>query len=365
MIPYLVVFILSAFCSFAAYNVQKARPVFWTLIVISVLLPALLSGYRDMTVGIDVLLYGVSAFNDTYWIETFRDLWVREDDVRMEVGYVAFNWIIRHSTEDIFWFFFWQQFFALSIVQIACWRMQDKLNAPLLYTLYLVYYYCISMCHLRQMFAVAIVVLAYSFAIDRQWLKFGICLLLAMIFHRSAVFVGIVYLAHFVISDEEPVNPKYLLALLIGGTIFVVLFPPLMYLAIDYGLMDAKYAKYAEDVGNRVHKADLLITGVMYLFYRIDKDNYHYANSIRIFSLMALFILACGMYNDVAQRIAYYLNIYLFVNILCLAHKPERLRLSYAELMLSAMLTVQFVYIGLRFRFAEVIPYTSSTLGIG
>jgi len=365
MLPYIIVFLFSSICTFVAYKNQRVNLIFIPLIVLSVLIPAMLSGYRDLTVGIDVLMYGLPTFDNVYWIDGLRAFWEEKTSEKLEVGYVFFNWLVRRSTDNFGWFLFWQQLFALTFVQIACWRLRDRLNAPLLYTIYLVYYFCISMCHLRQMLAVALVMAAFSYAIEKQWRKYAIWLFIAMLFHRSAVIMFIIYPIARYTDIDEPIRNKYLFYILVGGTILVTFFPIVIHFLVGRGFISSHYAKYADAAGNNIHKADLLITFCIYFFHQLRSEgNNYFANNISVLSLMSLFILACGMYNDVAQRIAYYMNLYIFINVLCLTRREGRFALNRYELMLLAMLTVQFVYVGLRFHFANVIPYTSVRLGI-
>ena len=72
MLPYILVFLFSSICTFVAYKNQRVNLIFIPLVVLAVLVPAMLSGYRDLTVGIDVLMYGLPTFDNVYWIDGLR-----------------------------------------------------------------------------------------------------------------------------------------------------------------------------------------------------------------------------------------------------------------------------------------------------
>ncbi len=362
MTPYLFVFFISSLCCFFAYLFKKKKSVFIFFSLISIILPSLLSGFRDTSVGIDVDLYGVRVFEQSAYLRSFADVFNYSKDYGVELFYVIINVIVQLFSNNIFWLFFIQQVFALSIVSITCYRMKEKINAPLLFTIYLLYYFCWSMCHLRQMFAVAIALLAFSFLIEKKWKVYIILLLVGFFFHKSILFLLILLPLNLITEREQSVKKRYFFLIFIMGSVMYFFFPMILAAMVASGVMDTKYMLYASQEGNQVHKIDFLITLCLFLFSFI-RERYYLKNNIKVLCILIIFVLLCGVYNDVATRIAYYLNFYLFLFILMLSYNGK-FKLNKKECIFLCIILIQFLYLGITSGFSRVIPYTSKVLGL-
>ena len=205
MLPYILVFTLSCFT--LSIGVRLRNRIFRNiLIVIAVLLPVLLAGFRDSSVGTDALTYA-RLFTQCSRYTDFMKFYVISD---MNIGYAAFIYLISRFTDSIFWIYFSVQL----LITILVWKAIDE-NVEMQYKafalwIYYLMFYSYSLNLMRQMIAAAILLYGYRFIKKRMLFKYLICVICASLFHITA-FVGfIIYLIYWLSlgSDERILRKK-------------------------------------------------------------------------------------------------------------------------------------------------------------
>lgn len=361
MLIYFVVFIISFFFASLA---NKQRRDFFKIVcfVLAIVFPSLLAGYRDETVGHDILAYAVPCFDALLDVGTLRELSAFMAVSGLEPLYIMFNYIVTRLTDDIFWAFFMQQVIVLSLILFTCIRMNKVINAPVVYFLYLLLFFCDSMSANRQVFAVAVIFFSFYYLLNDDVKRFAVCVIIATLLHNSAIFTVVLYFMYkYARRIPGSLGGMRLAVVIMGGVLFYLLFPAIINFLISNGLINSKYERYM-NAEYSFHKINLLVMACLYVVtvqYGARRD---YVNVLKLFIIATIFILLCGQYNDVATRMSIYFTLFVFVYMSRLSLVSRNGKTLMGCLIL--LMLVQFCYLAMTTGFSEAIPYTSKRLGI-
>lgn len=168
---YIVIFFFSTLFMYLG-EVYKVRRFFYAL---SIILPALLAGLRDLTIGADTGGYPIEIFDIACSSHSLSDC-IYEVGFFVfchDVGYISLAYLISAFTKDSFFFFFitnlivnWGVFFFLykakSRFQFSLW---------LAWLSYLFIFYNRTLNLSRQSIAIAIVLIAITYLWDKKYLN--------------------------------------------------------------------------------------------------------------------------------------------------------------------------------------------------
>lgn len=364
MLIYLIVFIISYLFMRTAWKRMNTSCVFVILSGLTVLFPSLLAGFRDTTVGHDIEVYMTPLFYSLSDTEKINNVVLYVTQSELEPAFVLFNYFITRFTDNIFWAFFIQQFVVLGMIYYTCYRLRYRINAPVYFLIYLLSMYCGSLTFARQIFAFAMVIFSYPFIIERKWKPFLLCIAIAYFMHKSAVLAIFLYpLSAYCNNKNRHLSLIKILLIFTVGYLFYLFFPSIINFMISHGILPLKYTKYTEDSFN-THKISIAIIVLCFICSKINKQMKSVNMEIQLLSILVFFMLLCGAYNDVAQRVAHYYEYFLYVRILMILHTcPISTERKYTTLVMLVSL-VTFMYLAEFYGFAEAIPYTSRTLGI-
>lgn len=156
------------------------------LVGIGLLLPCLVAGFRYVSVGTDMLVYGEWGYElskNSDWIEYYSTFagW-------HQIGFLIVTWIIGHFTES--WVLYFGIIQALTIVPIyyVLGRHAKGYEWLGMYS-YLTLIFPLSLNAMKQMIACSFAMLAISDAIEDKRLSFLIWIFIASTFHDTALIV--------------------------------------------------------------------------------------------------------------------------------------------------------------------------------
>lgn len=353
--------VISISCLFAYIGYKLKNKILCFLFsLIAILIPSLIAGYRDTTVGMDLAYYAVPCFDAMCETANWKLFVLYMTGSDLEPLYVLYNYLVTRFTMDIFWALFIQQIIVLGLILITCYRLKDFISVPALYSIFILLCYVQSMSANRQIFAIAVVFFSFYYVIKKNVLKYILIILLATLFHYSAVIALPIYWVYNYCLMVQIKNKHLILVFIIGFVSFVC-FPFILQALIDWGLLASKYLRYADDT-NKAHTINLIILGILYLtikFQAIRKKN---NNIIFLFLIIVLFMYLCGVYNDVATRVAWYYL--LFASLLILKFAKQMRSATFLQSWVVLLFAFQFVYLSITTNFADAIPYTSKELRI-
>ena len=199
MTVYLIVFTVVSVCAILSCTQISAKikdSMYWGCAGGLVLLSAI----RDLSVGADTLVY-CEEFH------TIRGLTFLEAmHFRWEQGYVAVNWLLGNIFQN-------ERFFIIAmaciiLIPIFVWIKRES-EWPILSLVVFVGMgmWNLSMTHLRQWCAVAILTFSYKYVKERKFIWFLVFLCIAALFHRTAIAFVLVYFVTII-----PINKRTLLA---------------------------------------------------------------------------------------------------------------------------------------------------------
>ena len=195
----------------------------WALFVVWLIM-SLFAGFRDYGVGTDTTFY-----SEAYMIEAqnlnIKDFFLQNTDGVRDRGYLALNWFASCMSDDYWLIWFLTEALILLSTILAFRKLGQKyvLSIPLCIVVYFFLFYQMSFNLMRQMCAVSVSLLAYMYALEKQWTKYVLLTFLAVSFHSSATLsVCFPFLCMFSeIENERKRRLFYFIT--IGGLIALVL----------------------------------------------------------------------------------------------------------------------------------------------
>lgn len=367
MLVYLFTIVLStAIISGVFY--AKSTIVKYSLSTLGILPLCLLAGFRDETVGHDLVHYMTPTYNTLASLTDFKQFVAFY--VASEIGYgleplwLLFHFVVSRFTDELFWPFFLQQVFVLGIMVDTCYHFRNKLDPTMLYATLVLYFYCFSMSANRQIFAIALVVFSmrYLFALQTKGniLKFIICILIAWGFHNSGLLVLLLLpMFRYAINRNRPLSFNKIFIIVFSGTILYIFFGAIITALVSHGLLVSKFEKYAA-MDYNVHKVNLIFWILIVIMMWTKRNKQAVDNVALVFPLFGIFVQLCGTYNDVATRFAMYFDIVSFIAFLMSVHCARNKKIL---LIFMIMIVTMHIYLAQTTGFAEAIPYTSKILG--
>ena len=201
---YLLTFVLS--CIFIA-NGEKAKKNRKIIVAFGLLLPCLLAGLRARTVGTDVRVYVIPMYEAAMEASGIRDFYTSlipygysfRSIYEYEYGFTFVLFLVTKLTKKLQAVLFVIQ--ALTVFPLysglkAFKKHDEDFSTWIGMMAYYLFFYNTSLNVMRQWIAIAVLVFATKYLFSNQHKKYYIAVLVASLFHTSAllgVFVGLIY----------------------------------------------------------------------------------------------------------------------------------------------------------------------------
>ena len=168
---------------------------------------------------ITVFFIGLRYYTGSDWsgyINYFNT--VSWDNNTYEFGYKLLNLFVKNTVND----YFFVQFLATLFFSFSVFRFYYKYNNQYLFlSIFLVlsiYFSELFMSQVRQSLAIGVLLFGTGFLLDGKWIKYCICVFIASLFHKTAVFAFVFFLFCVDVS-------KFVWVLLIGLSLMLMQFP--------------------------------------------------------------------------------------------------------------------------------------------
>jgi hypothetical protein len=296
MLIYLGLFALVTILFFKPLTKTTSGIIFFVFIISCILL----AGIRDMIGGFDVYIYG-----QTYEMPILQLINLQI----FEPGFVVFYSVLHYiSTDRAF------MFFITSVIILGGhFYVYRKLSIWPYFTIFIFFckFYLMSFVYLRQGIAMVLVLCAVSYLVKKKILPTLLILMLAFLFHKSAViFLPFIFIAYYRFSYFQIIFLAFLLfALSLTGL------GSDMILEFSKTTENEKLAKYAlkSDTINYFYIIEGLLILILTLKFRLKfylrKENIIYFNGILIYGLIIIFSIT----NATFIRFSWY-----YFSFLCL-----------------------------------------------
>lgn len=171
---------------------------------------------------ITVFFIGLRYYTGSDWssyIKYFNT--VSWDSNTYEFGYKLLNLFVKSTVND----YFFVQFLATLFFSFSVFRFYYKYNNQYLFlSIFLVlsiYFSELFMSQVRQSLAIGVLLFGTGFLLDGKWIKYCICVFIASLFHKTAVFAFVFFL--FCIDV-----PKFVRILIVFSSIVLLQFPEIL-----------------------------------------------------------------------------------------------------------------------------------------
>lgn len=359
MVIYYIVIILSCFFVFLGSKIKNrfARLLFN---VAAVLIPSLIAGYRDTSVGMDLAYYAIPCFDSMCYTHDIKLAMLYVGESGLEPLYVLYNYLITRFTNDIFWALYLQQIFVLGIVLLLCYKLKEHISVYVVYSVFMLLCYTESMSANRQYFALGLALFSFYYVVTKKIIPFLITITFAILFHYSAVMVLPVYWVYNY-GSKYGIRKIHLYFVAILGLICFICFPIIIRALIDIGLMATKYERYLDDTF-KVHSINIVILFCLFFLLSLFGKKTIQVNLVKLLLILVFFMYMCGVYNDVATRVAWYYLLFAAL-LMVKIFKQQKNRVLPINIVLI-LFSIQFIYLSIVTTFADAIPYTSKELKI-
>ena len=180
----IIVYLGLAFLSFviAKYaELTNSRKAVWLIVI----LMSAVAGLRAVSVGIDTKTYDVVF--DIISNGTVKSMY------GIEASFIYFCSLLLHLWDNNHFLFFTFAFIVHGLVLFRIWQDREFISFRWSVFSYYIMFFPFSLNGIRQFVAVAIVFYATSFIKKGKYIKFSAFVVLAMMFHTSAI-IGAIYL---------------------------------------------------------------------------------------------------------------------------------------------------------------------------
>ena len=243
-------------------------------------------------------------------------------------------------------------FLTVIIFYISIFNYKEKLSLGFMFFLYLFIHFTSSFNLIKQAIAAVIIVYSYKFIFEKNVKKFIIVVLIASMFHISAL----LFLPFYFINNKR----NLIKGIYIIGIIIVVLnYQSILKILSSFSVFE-EYQTYQKEVesANREAILEFAILGVILLFR---KQLIKYDEKNKIFILLSIInsiILLTGYISPFVKRIAMYFgmsNIFLLATFPNLAKNKEQKLFIY--FIIATYAIGRFVIITYVLKQAHIIPY--------
>lgn len=277
-------------------RIAKRNYCFFAFVLLSGLL-----ALRHPSMGIDLgygKSYGYLGMYETIGFSGWNKV-LNSDFLNYEHGYVIFCKLLSYISKD-------SQILLISVALISIASISYMIykyseNCLLSYVIYLgMPVFLINYSGLRQTIAIAITVLSYSFIREKKFLKFVALVILASLFHKSAVIFLIAY-------------PLYYSKNLSKYRRFTIIAIFLVYIFRNtlFAVCSKIFKQNAIPNNNQAVMLFLVLTGVYFFTVIFSAPTDEHIEGLKNLFFMACVCQAFGGVYSIALRVGYYFMIYL------------------------------------------------------
>lgn len=334
-----------------------------------------LCAFRDISVGNDtsVYYYGFQNFSN------FNSLHEAFTTSRYEPAYIIINYLFNKFNLS----YYFLQIVLSGFIYFSVFVFLLRYSSDFLFSVYVFYvlrYSIGTMNVVRMWMAIAVLLFAIQYVIDRKLIKFLIVILLASLFHSSALVFLIIYPLYSI-----QINKKIILAMM-GGSVLIFLASKFFfsvltsligrysgYLSTDFNVESniAVYLTLLIDLSlfvliyvainreNKYYCNDNSWGNIVSLIYEEDKNNVGLKKILVLTALLAVCFDIIGLGNTVMNRISTYFSVFFVLSIPIAIQKIQfEANKGFVKTAVMIGLSVQFLIIMIfRPNWSGVVPY--------
>lgn len=374
MIIYFVMFIIVALLTKKVQQLldQGKKRLAILLSIIVILIPSIISGVRDTSIGTDVDKYVGPDFHYAIKSNSIGEYFQKSEE---EPLYAFLNYIVSRFTNNVHYMLFAIQLIMTSLVYITLFKQRKKISMSMGMLVYMVLIYTRFLNLIRQGLAVSVVIFAFNYVEKKKLLKFLACITVASLFHRTAILALPIYVLYWWINKGDK---KSSVALMISYVILIIsvfCYDIVLEAFINFNILPDKFEVYLGKFKNDVWDMNLFLTlykavwivifGFLYKKMKIKDNDFKFLFNMLLFDII---LLQFSIKIQNAERISYYYGSIGYL-LLIPTKLQEKLKDGKKIQLLLNLLTilllgVYFYWCFIHHSAGEIYPYKSKILGI-
>lgn len=358
---YIITFCISLLFTHFAYKCTNNKFLQYICSAIAIILPALLAGFRDESIGTDTANY-LFYFEQASGYNSYGDYY--QDFIFIEPGFLLLNYIVSQCGGSAETYLFITHLFIIGIVYISAFIWRKYINPTWVMFIFYFIMYNESLNAVRQYAAITFILLAFSiYAVKRKLLLASIIAILSLSFHYSAIICIILIFAIYWVK-HFPLKDNYLkLGMIVLFALVVILqthesFMPLLFPET----YSEKYSEYLSSsmegsISLSLVLLHLIIAG--FIIFKMVKKGSPVCDFFIIASMVAIGLYMLGFISTPLYRLGLFANIFICLSIPYTLARSEGnglLTKSFFIVLIVFFWWLSYVYNGSH----ETIPYELS-----
>lgn len=357
---YILVIITTTLLSKIASK-QKSKIISIFLLIVVVAIFTLVSGLRSSTVGTDTSNY-------IYHIRSWQSIggYIRyPTEPGLSILSILTSYITKSSTLVLI-------LVALIInglIVFRLWSYRFFISFELSIMYYSLIYYIMTFSGIRQWLAISIVFWASKYVFERKYIKYILYIILASLFHNTAIFSIGIPLIVILFSNYKYHKKKLLISCLV---IPLIIITSLFFIEIQFQLF-SKYGNYTSNIiqqeGTGLTGWIRLIIAIVIYFGLVNQanlsknDNTFFKKNYWVYFIGMLLIIP-GYYIANINRLAFYYTIHEVVILGFLSKHGKDGYIKFASIMIFVFIVLMFIIqlMNSSFGIMPFIPYWNDTL---
>lgn len=328
---YIITFIFSILFVYVAE--RTGGLIKYVSLLLAILIPSIIAGLRKETIGTDVRnyvkpiqIYATSSNNYLNYLNSdfYFPNWDRFS--RFDKGYTTFAYLCSRINGSLAFNLFITEFLIIALVLVGLFKFKAIRNIPVWIGMSIFYFLCynLSFNMVRQSIAMFILIFSFTFLLERKWIIYLLLLILAVLFHKTAIFGVIPFLVYIFLYGRANKNIKINYSniyvsrftctsiFLIFVAAVIILFPTLLTAVLSFaGLSNFEDGYLSNSYGLALNQ---IVIRLPFLCILIAQWNRIKNNSLRYFYLVmtAIDILLSQLSggSDFSSRIAWYSTVF-------------------------------------------------------
>lgn len=353
---YIIVGIITAVLAQLSVNLYDRNKVSFSIcFLVFILFPSIIEGCRNPNIGSDMLGYGSAFFYNAAQYNNVYNLLADLDS--KEYAYHIMCYICaKIGTINLYMFV--AALIKMIMLALTCIYFRKKTIVWMAVLGYMLFFYWYGFSLMRQSLAMCISMYSLTYLLDRKYLQFAILLVVAYLFHNSAVFmlymIAVLYMGRF----------KYRLFYVVLGVGVVYSLASVLFIYIaSSGLFGESKMDLYLDSGVASAKTNIVLM-IFFILMPIclktqDQLLVYY---VRACALLGLMFLMLSNLFEVAFRVSFYQMIPLlyFVPALILKTKSKMKEVGIATIFIFLFLL--HIMVEASHGMSDTIPYKSIIL---
>ena len=340
------------------------------MLALAALVPSVLAGIRDYTIGTDIATYGhwlfIAAQNAKNPI-TFA-----LSKTSIDFLYSVFVYCTAHIFQAEHWLYFFTGALIYGFTIAGLYRYRKEISISMAWLCYLFLFYGDTLNAMRQCIAIAILVFAFSYFQTGNKLRFTVLAIIAFLFHSTSIVVIVFVGAYVLLEKRNTLTMRA--AILAVATIAMFGYTKIVSIAVNFGLLDDKFMRYGEQATSGFSLNPLLVR-LPYLFFvvlfysafigkgenRIEKS---FADFLILMILMEMLTAEMRIVNATLYRISLYFGMYRCVATGRLLKVLKSNNRMIVMAVIWILLILIWIYQNVLQGNNQIYPFTSELIGL-